>query len=483
MMTEGNIGDSGENNAVLEQQEVKVEQTKTEELVIPNKKLPFAPVEKLSSKQLFNYSQVILWGIKKALALKNGQLNPGDAIQVRYGWDSTDLAIEMAKAVLVLGLNPVMRLNHHPEMEKQIMLNSNKDQILFYPSWLMETTRAMKGTIIIHAPQSYNHMKDVPQEKIQWIRDDLVRKNFSQEMEERQEKGLYAWTLASYPTPAQAKEAGLTLAEYNGQIVEALFLNEEDPVAIFEANFQRAERIKKYLDSLNQRGISHINLRSASGDIDLDAPMDSNRKWDGFSGNNIPSFELFISPNFQGMSGKFFSNVKIYDKGEPIQGVKMTFKEGLLVEATAEVGNDQLQKMLKTDGMRHCGEIALVDKDFSKIFVDMAHPLWDENRAGESGNGSCHIALGNSFFDSCYTGDHKLVSSQAEENITEDGDKRKEAVNNEKIRLQKELGFNFAMNHVDWINTEGVIATAHFQDGSQVIIFNKGSWVIPEDLV
>ena len=211
--------------------------------------------------------------------------------------------------------------------------------------------------------------------------------------------------------------------------------------------------------------------------------MDSNRKWDGFSGNNIPSFELFISPNFQGMSGKFFSNVKIYDKGEPIQGVKMTFKEGLLVEATAEVGNDQLQKMLKTDGMRHCGEIALVDKGFSKIFVDMAHPLWDENRAGESGNGSCHIARGNSVFDSCYTGDHKLVSTQAEENSTEDGDKRKEAVNNEKIRLQKELGFNFAMNHVDWINIEGVIATAHFQDGSQVIIFNKGSWVIPEDLV
>ncbi len=485
-MTTSEIGES--NGAVLGETipiEVVAENNEGE-LVIPvvQTKLPFEPVEKFTPKHLLNYSRLVLWGIKKALALKNGELQPGDPVVVVYDWDALDLGIEMMKAILGLGLNPIMRAAMPSEMEAPYFMEASKEQLLWFPQFQIDMYMSLKARIFIDAPKSYNHLENVPEEKFHWLREDPVRRNLSKTMQDLEEQGKQAWTLASYPTKAQAEESGLSLAEYNGQMVEALFLNSEDPVAIFEANFQRAGRIKKYLDSLNQKNISHINFRSASGKIDLNAPMDSSRKWDGFSGNNIPSFELFTSPDFRRMNGMFYSDVKIFDKGVPIQGVTLVFKDGLLTEATAEVGNDHLQEMLKTDGMKACGEIALIDKDFSRIYVYMGNPLWDENRVGETGNGSCHIALGTSFFECCYTGDPEAIHKQAEADVTEqDESKRQEAVNNEAIKLQKELGFNFSMSHVDWINTEGVTATAHFNDGSEITIFDKGNWIVPEDFV
>jgi aminopeptidase len=244
-----------------------------------------------------------------------------------------------------------------------------------------------------------------------------------------------------------AKHAGLSLKQYTNQIIKACYLNKPDPAQEWEEIFDNAKSIKRWLNSLR---IKEYHMESKN--IDLKVAHGAKRKWVGISGHNIPSFELFISPDWRRTEGIYFANQPSYRSGNYVKGVMLEFKKGSVVKADAEAGRDFVAKQLSMDkGANKLGEFSLTDIRFSKIDRFMANTLFDENYGGKHGN--CHIAVGSSYSDT-YNGNPAELTK----------------------RLKEKLGFNDSALHWDLVNTEEKTVTAHLTSGKKIVIYENGKF-------
>jgi aminopeptidase len=245
-----------------------------------------------------------------------------------------------------------------------------------------------------------------------------------------------------------AEEAGLTLEEYWEQISLACFLNDEDPVAKIKEVYSKIENVLQHLNSLE---IEKINLKADKTDLWL--TIGETRKFIGATGHNIPSFEIFTSPDWRGTNGTIFFDFPLYRYGNIIKDISLTFKDGLIIESTASQNEKLLKEMILQENANKIGEFSLTDKRFSHINKFMAETLFDENFGGEYGN--THLAIGSSYHDT-YCGTAKDVSEKGWE----------------------DMGFNESAEHCDIIATTNRKVTAVLKGGKEVVIYENGEFVL-----
>lgn len=395
-----------------------------------------------TSDEIKKYSEVLIWGLRKA---RKSKIKLGEPILIRFDNPALPIVEHLYAELLKLKLNPVLRFMATPQMEKSFYEISGFFQLKFIPPGERELYKNLGGGIYILAPESLTHLEGVDPKKIAISM--VVRKKLKDILDKRENKKLFGWTLTMVPTQELADKAGTDLNTYKDQVVKACFLDKDDPVSAWEEVFSRAQEIKEWL---NRMGISELHVESEH--IDLTIPFGTTRRWVGISGHNIPSFELFFSPDWRGVEGKYFANLPSYRNGNYVEGVSLLFKQGRVIEASAQKGERFLLSQLDMDkGSRMVGEFSLTDKRFSKIDRFMANTLYDENFGGEFGN--CHLALGASYVETFKGNKSKL-------------DKR----------AMKELGFNDSALHWDLINTEDKVVSARLSDGKKRVIYEKGSF-------
>ncbi|HOX23158.1 MAG TPA: aminopeptidase, partial [Elusimicrobiales bacterium] len=178
------------------------------------------------------------------------------------------------------------------------------------------------------------------------------------------------------------------------------------------------------------------------------------RKFLGISGHNIPSFEIFTSPDWRGTRGVYYADFPSFMSGNYVQGVRLEFARGSAVKINARTGEAFVKKMLGMDaGASRLGEFSLTDSRFSKIDRFMADTLYDENYGGRCGN--CHIAVGKAYADT-FDGDTARLTSAAKE----------------------KLGFNHSALHWDLVNVEDKRVSATLKSGKNVSIYENGKFRI-----
>ena len=148
---------------------------------------------------------------------------------------------------------------------------------------------------------------------------------------EKENAGRFSWTLALYGTPGMAAEAGTDVKSYWQQIIDACFLDNEDPLARWREVGVRLEETRRWLDELE---IERVHV--VGEDVDLRVSVGEQRRWLGGRGRNIPSFELFTSPDWRGTEGWIYCNQPLYRYGNLVKGIRLAFVDGLVSEASAE---------------------------------------------------------------------------------------------------------------------------------------------------
>jgi aminopeptidase len=396
----------------------------------------------LKDTHLKRYAEVLLWGLKTA---RSKPFKKGDVVLIRFNLDAIGLAEILEGRLLEMGMNPVRRMNPTPRMEKTFFELANPRQLVFDPPGEAELYGKLNGSIFLHAPASITHLSSIDPKKIS--RFTLSKKYLRDILEARDKAGRFSWTLCMLPTAELARQAGLDEVDYARQIISACFLNRRDPVAQWKTVFRNAARIKRWL---NRMSVNYFHIESSR--VDLKITPGKQRQWIGISGHNIPSFELFVSPDWRGTSGTYYADQPSYRNGNLVKGVQLTFKKGVAVDVNAESGTDFVRKQLKMDrGASRLGEFSLTDKRFSKINRFMANTLFDENFGGRWGN--CHVALGASYADT-YSGDVQALDKQA----------------------KARLGFNDSALHWDLVNTEKKRVVAHLADGRRTTIYENGQF-------
>jgi aminopeptidase len=396
-----------------------------------------------SEKELEGYAEVLIWGLQTA---RRRKFNKNDVVAIRYHLPARKLAEILYDRLLRMGLNPVPRALDTPRMEKSLYARATPRQLKFVPAGDEVMSHHLNGSIHLYAPESITHLSDVDPKKIgqaavarKYLRDILTR---------REEQGLFSWTLCVFPTMALARHAKMSLKAYARQIAAACFLEQRHPVRAWQNVHQKVRSIKKRLDRLP---VEHFHIESDT--IDLTITPGQKRKWLGLSGRNIPSFEVFISPDWRGTQGVYYADQPSFRSGNYVTGVRLLFKRGAVVKVEARKGEDFIRRQLEMDpGAKRVGEFSLTDRRFSRINTFMANTLFDENFGGPHGN--CHLALGAAYTDA-YAGKPAL------------GEK-----------LRKELGFNDSALHWDLVNTENKRVTATLKGGGKQTVYENGEFNI-----
>ncbi len=381
-------------------------------------------------------------------ALNSGEgIKKGEVVFLQVSESAKPMLIALRRAVLKAGAYPI--INYLPDdISKEYYEIANYEQLNFFPEKYLKgkIEQAHHFVSIISDTNKYE-LKDVDPKKIM-----IKSKAFKPYMDwktDKENRGELTWTLGLYGTEAMAKEANLTLEEYWEQIIKACQLDHESPVSKWKEIMAEVERVKNNLNEMNIK-----KLRIKSEDTDLIVGIGKNREWMGGSGRNIPSFEIFISPDWRQTEGYAKFNQPLYRYGNLIEGIYLEFKNGKVVRAKAEKGEELLKEMIATDeGSDKIGEFSLTDSRLSRIEKFMAETLFDENIGGEHGN--MHIALGSAYKDS-YPGD---LSNMSEEQW-------------------KEMGYNDSVVHTDIVSTKNREVSAELENGTEIIIYKDGKFTI-----
>jgi aminopeptidase len=268
--------------------------------------------------------------------------------------------------------------------------------------------------------------------------------------DEKENAGRFSWTIALYGTEAMAREARLTLEEYWEEIVAACFLDQPDP----KARWAEVNRdITRYATALNDLPIDRLHIEGE--DADLWITLGERRRWIGGGGRNVPSFEIFTSPDWRGTEGWIRFTEPLYVYGSLITGIRLEFAQGRVTSATAEENQPLLEEMVGVENADRVGEFSLTDARLSRITRFMAETLYDENVGGPFGN--THLALGQALHP-CYAGDPAAVSSKEWE----------------------ALGFNSSATHTDIVQTSDRTVTAVLRDGRERVIYAGGRFQFDE---
>jgi aminopeptidase len=192
------------------------------------------------------------------------------------------------------------------------------------------------------------------------------------------------WCSTLWPTPGGAVRAGMTLAEFELFVARALFLGQPDPVASWG-------ELSRFQRQLIERLRHAREIRIESDDTDLTLNV-GKRPWINSDGRrNMPSGEVFTGPIEDSANGRIHFDIPSGPPGIDVRGVTLELRDGEVISATADEGEDYLRAALATDdGARRLGELGIgtnfgIDRPIGAILFD------------EKIGGTVHIALGRSY--------------------------------------------------------------------------------------
>lgn len=216
-------------------------------------------------------------------------------------------------------------------------------------------------------------------------------------------KNKMNWTLLCAPDQGWARKLfpDLPEAEQIPALWDALFrisrVYEEDPIAAWQTHLAE---LQKRSDYLNNKAYRELHYRAPGTDLRLTLPEGHIWRSAGFKTQsgipftaNIPTEEVFTLPDRRFAEGTVKSTRPLVYTGNVIDNFSLTFKEGKVVDFSAEQGEEILGNLIKTDdGAKMLGEVALVPNSspVSQSGLLFYNTVLDENA-------SCHLALGSAY--------------------------------------------------------------------------------------
>jgi aminopeptidase len=391
---------------------------------------------------LDKYADVMVnYGLRDGKGIKKG-----DRVFIQIWQGALPILPAVYEKVLKAGGHPLVQVVP-AGVDRLFYQHASDDQLKFFPKYLLKgRVEEMDQLLQILAEDDMHELEGIDPKKI--MTKQSSAKQYIEWRHEKENKGKLSWTLCMYGTEAMAKEAGMSIEEYWEQIIKACYLDEKDPIKKWRETMSELRRIQ---DAINKLRIDKLHI--VAPDTDLIIGLPKKHKWVGGTGHNIPSFELFTTPDCRRTEGKIQFTQPLYRYGNKITDVYLEFKKGKVVKATASQNEKMLKEMIATPGADMAGEISLTDGRMSRITKFMAETLFDENVGGRFGN--THLALGRAYTD-CYMGNPAKVPKAQ----------------------WKKMGYNDSVVHTDIVATSDRTVTATLQNGKVLVIYKDGKFTI-----
>lgn len=303
------------------------------------------------------------------------EVQPGQQVVLRSTTLAAPLLLELQREILSREAWPLLRVEL-PGQTAAFYRHARDIHLDGYAGLAYEEARKADASLAIQAPENTRALAGLDPERLR--RAALGRRPV------REQSLKKRWCLTVWPTEALAQEAGMALADFEGVVERALFLDRPDPAAAWGG-------LRRFQDELIERlsGAREIRIESDRTDLTLSV---KGRTWVNSDGRrNMPSGEVFTGPHETSANGTIFFDVPSSPAGVHVSGVFLRFEDGVVVEAHAEQGDEHLQRALSTDdGARRLGELGIgtnlgITRPVGTILFD------------EKVKGTVHLALGRSY--------------------------------------------------------------------------------------
>ena len=395
------------------------------------------------------------------LAVKVGvNVQPGQTLVINAPIETANFVRKIVKKAYDCGAKNVHIDWSDEECTLMKYLNAPDEAFNEYPMWLANGYEEMakEGAAFLSIlAQNPDLLKDVDPQRVANAQKSagIARKKWREYVL----SDKCRWSIVSVPTKEWSAKIfpGISEEERTQKLWNAIFkvtrVDQEDPVSSWK---RHTADLEKRMSFLNEKNFKKLYFKSAKTDLTIELPK--GHIWSGGASKdpngidfiaNIPTEEIFSMPAKFGVNGIVSNTKPLIYGGNTIDNFTLTFKDGKIVDFTAEKGYETLAKLIDTDeGSRYLGEVALVPfkSPISDTNIVFYNTLYDENA-------SCHLAIGSAYLG-CIEGGVNMNNEEKEAN-----------------------GVNDSLTHVDFmIGSSDMDIIGETYNGENIQVFKDGNW-------
>ena len=296
------------------------------------------------AKQLVNYSTSIKKGERVLLDLYDAPESIGLA-----------LIREVRKKK---GL-PFIR-NNRARLSRELLLGATDEQYELMSKHLLEEMRDMDAYIAVRGSHNISETSDVSAKKMQ-----VAMKHLRPVTTHRVKQTK--WCVLRWPTPAMAQQASMSTEAFEDFYFDVCLLD-------YKSMLPQMRALKRLMDKTDQVRLVNPGTDLTFSIKDIPAIVCGGQY-------NIPDGEVFTAPVRDSVNGVITHNAPTIYQGVAFDNIRLTFRDGKIVQADAGSKTKDLNRILNSDeGARYIGEFAIGFNPHVK--EPMRDILFDEKIAG-----------------------------------------------------------------------------------------------------
>lgn len=286
------------------------------------------------------------------------RLQPGERVLIDAFDVPDDIIVELLRAIREINAIPYVNLNH-ARVAREIALEATEDQIRLHSVVELQRMKSMDAYIALRGSMNIFESSDVPSEQIRMV-SELMKPVLDWRVNQTK------WVVLRWPTSSMAQQAMMSTEAFEDFFFKVCNLD----YSRMEAGSRRLAELMTETDRVAIKGEG----------TDLSFSMKGIKAVPCVGTHNIPDGEVFSCPVRESVEGVVQYNAPTVYQGVSFDDVRLVFKQGKIVEATAN-NTKRLNEILDSDiGARYIGEFAIGFNPY--IQEPMRDILFDEKIAG-----------------------------------------------------------------------------------------------------
>lgn len=308
-------------------------------------------------------------------------LEPGENILIEVADDGESLAAELVKEAYRIGANPFLSLINR-KLQREMLLGTDDEHMTQIASYALPRMKDMQAYIAIRGAYNSLEYSDIPSKKM-----GIYRTAYIKPVHLDVRVPNTKWCLMNYPTEAVAQAANMNTEQFEDFYFDVCTL---DYAKMSIAMDPLAELMAK---------TDKVRIKGVDTDISFSIKGLPPIKCDGKF--NIPDGEVYTAPVKNSVNGYITYNTPSEYDGKLFSNVRLEFKDGKILKATAN-DTEAINRIFDSDeGARYVGEFAIGLNPY--IVNPMKDILFDEKIMG-----SFHFTPGSSYAD-CFNGNKSTI--------------------------------------------------------------------------
>lgn len=308
------------------------------------------------------------------------KVQPGENVLINAIGNVADLVKALIRKVYEAGGNPYVQLVD-PQINRELLMNVNETQLGIMSESEVAFMKQMDCYIGVRSGDNINELSDVADEKLSLHSRLLQGPVLDIRVPETK------WVVLRYPNASMAQLASMSTAAFEDFYFDVCTMDYS----------KMSEAMEHLVELMNKT--DKVRLTGPGTDLTFSIKDIPAIKCAGEA--NIPDGEVYTAPVKDSVNGVISFNAPTPYQGFTYENVKLTFKDGKIVEATAN-DTGRINKVLDTDeGARFIGEFAIgVNPHIKNPMKDI---LFDEKI-----DGSFHFTPGQCY-DEAYNGNKSSI--------------------------------------------------------------------------